>query len=109
MLPNTTEYKIITIQSKQRLGINLKTTYTTKKKSIFNFDFFSDDSNINKQKYPIVCYINPDSEAYKNGLRIGHTITKINDHSIQYKDIYTVLLDFQYEKTTSKLLNLTVF
>ena len=109
MLPNTNQYKIITIQSKQRLGFNLKTTYTTKKKSIFDFDFFSDNSDMNKQKYPIVCYINPDSEAYKNGIRVGHTITKINDISLQYKDVYTVLLDFQYEKTNSTLLNLTIF
>tara|TARA_Y100000741_G_scaffold295492_1_gene236090 strand:+ start:2200 stop:2529 length:330 start_codon:yes stop_codon:yes gene_type:complete len=109
MLPNTPDYKTITIKSTNKLGIRLRTTYKTPKTSFFDFNFFSSNYNQKTQKYPIVCSINHDSEAYKYGLRVGHTITKINNYSLEYKDIHTILSDFLYEKNHSKFINLTIY
>lgn len=109
MLPNTLDYKTITIKSTHNLGINLKTTYTTPTSSIFDFNCFSSNNNQKTQKYPVVCNINPNCEAYKYGLRVGHTITKMNNHSLEYKDVNTILSDFLYEKNNSKFINLTIY
>lgn len=105
MIPNQVDYKTITISSEFSLGISLKTTYTIPKKSIFNFLY--DNSNV--QRFPIVCKINKTSELYKLGLRVGHSITKLNNHSLEYKDINTILSDFLYEKKISNSLKITFF
>ena len=105
MIPNQPDYKIINIPSEDCLGINLKTTYTVPNYSIFNFSF--DNSNL--QRFPIVCKIDENSEAFKKGLRKGHNITKLNDHSLEYKDVNTLLSDFLYEKKIHNHLKLTFF
>ena len=105
MIPNLPDYKTITIPSEDSLGINLKTTYIEPNYSIFNFSF--DNSNV--QRFPIVCKINENSEAFKQGLRIGHSIIKLNNHSLEYKDVKTLLSDFLYEKKISNSLKLTFF
>jgi hypothetical protein len=104
MLPNSPDYKIIKVTSKNPIGIHLKTTYTNSKTSIFNF--FSNKSNL--QKYPIVCKIDVESEAYKQGLRIGHKIIKLNSYTLEYKDVKTILSDFTYERRSSDFLTLTI-
>ena len=106
MIPNLPDYKIITIPSTNTLNFHLKTTYTTPQSSIFNFNFFSDTSNV--QKYPIVCKIDENSQAYKQGLRVGHTLIKLNNHYLEYKDVKTVLSDFIYEKKNSQFIKLTI-
>ena len=106
MIPNSPDFKIITIPSNDKLGINLKTTYTNSTNSSF-FDFFT--SSKEKQQYPVVCKININSDAYKQGLRIGHTITKLNNYSLEFKDINTLLSDFAYEKANNKVLHLTIY
>ena len=65
--------------------------------------------NSNIQKYPIVCKIDENSDAYKNGLRIGDSITKLNNHSLAFKEVNTLLSDFLYEKKISNSLKLTFF
>tara|TARA_B100001173_G_C15888939_1_gene504762 strand:+ start:180 stop:497 length:318 start_codon:yes stop_codon:yes gene_type:complete len=104
MIPNLPDYKIIKVNSKNPLGIHLKTTYTTPTLSIFNF--FSEDTNV--QQYPIICKIDEESEIYKQGLRIGHKIIKLNGYSLEYKDVKTILSDFEYEMETSDFLTLTI-
>ena len=104
MLPNSPDYKIIKVTSKYPIGIHLKTTYTIPKSSIFNF--FSNTPEV--QQYPIVCKIDVESEAYKQGLRIGHKIIKLNGHTLEYKDIKTILSDFTYERKTTDFLTLTI-
>ena len=104
MIPNLPDYKIIKVKSSNRLNFSLQTMYTTPKTSIFNY--FSDTSNL--QKYPIVCKIDKDSEAYKEGLRIGHKIIKLNDFSLEYKDLNTILSDFTYEKKSYDFIKLTI-
>ena len=104
MIPNLPDYKIIKIPSCNSLNIELKTTYTTPKSSIFKF--FSNKSNL--QKYPIVHKVDEGSDAYKEGLRIGHQIIKLNGYSLEYKDIKTLLSDFIYEKKSSDFLTLTI-
>lgn len=106
MIPNLHDYKIITIPCEDYLGINLKTTYTEPNYSIFNFSF---DGNSNLQRFPIVCKIDENSEAFKKGLRKGHNITKLNGHSLEYKDVNTLLSDFLYEKKIHNHLKLTFF
>ena len=105
MIPNLPDYKIIKVSSRNPIGIHLKTTYTTPKPSIFNF--FSEE-NTNLQKYPIVSRIDETSEAYKQGLRSGHKFIKLNGHSLEYKDVKTLLSDFTYERKTSDFLTLTI-
>ena len=104
MIPNLPDYKIIKVSSKNLIGAYLKTTYTSPKSSFLNF--FYDSNNI--QKYPIVIKIDENSEAYKQGLRVGHKIIKLNNYSLEYKDVNTILSDFIYEKKTSDFLNLTI-
>ena len=104
MIPNLPDYKIIKVNSNNILRFSLHITYTTPKISIFNY--FSNTSNL--QKYPIVCKIDEDSEAYKEGLRIGHKIIKLNDFSLEYKDLNTILSDFDYEKKSSDFIKLTI-
>ena len=104
MIPNLPDCKIIKVASKNPLNVNLKTTYTPPVSSFFNFS--SDKSKI--QQYPIVCKINKESEAYKEGLRVGHKIIKLNGHSLEYKDVKTILSDFTYERKTSDFLTLTI-
>jgi len=104
MIPDLPDYKIIKVSSKNSIGIQLKTTYTTPRTSIFNF--FSEDTNV--QKYPIVSKIDEKSEAYNQGLRIGHKVIKLNNYSLEYKDVKTILSDFIYEKKTSDVLTLTI-
>tara|TARA_Y100000741_G_scaffold363507_1_gene351876 strand:- start:1592 stop:1909 length:318 start_codon:yes stop_codon:yes gene_type:complete len=104
MIPNLPDYKIIKVKSKILLQFSLKTTYTPTKTSIFNY--FSTTSNL--QKYPVVCKIDEDSESYKQGLRVGHKIIKLNDISLEYKDIPTILSDFTYEKKNSDFIKLTI-
>lgn len=106
MIPNTPDFKIITIPSNEKLGINLKTTYTNSNNSSF-FDFFTSPQE--KQQYPVVCKIDVNSDAYKCGLRIGHTITKLNNYSLEFKDRDTLLSDFIYEKSNNKVLHLTIY
>ena len=105
MVPNLHDYKIIKVSSKFPIGANLKITYTTPKSSFFNF-FSKEDNNL--QKYPIVSKIEENSEAYNQGLRIGHKIIKLNNYSLENKDIKTVLSDFNYEKKTTDVLTLTI-
>ena len=105
MIPNLPNYRIITIPSTTTLGIHIKTTYTEPKTSMFSF--FNDNSNI--QKYPVVCKIDKSSDAYKNGLQIGDSITKLNNHSLAFKEVNTLLSDFLYEKKISKFLKLKIF
>ena len=50
MIPNSPDFKIITIPSNEKLGINLKTTYTNSSNSSF-FDFFTSPQE--KQQYPL--------------------------------------------------------
>ena len=104
MIPNLPDYKIIKVASKNPLNVNLKTTYTPPISSFF--DFFSDTSKF--QQYPIVCKIDEESEAYKQGLRIGHKIIELNGHSLEYKDVKTILSDFTYERKTSDFLILRI-
>lgn len=104
MLPNSPDYKIIKVTSKNPIGIHLKTTYTNSKTSIFNF--FSDTPEV--QQYPIVCKIDVESEAYKQGLRIGHKIIKLNGYTLEYKDVKTILSDFAYERKSMEFLTLTI-
>ena len=104
MIPNLPDYKIIKVSSINPLNVHVKTTYTTPTSSIFNF--FSDTSNV--QQYPIVCKINQESEAYKEGLRVGHKIIKLNGHSLEYRDVKTILSDFTYERKTSDFITLTI-
>ena len=104
MLPNSPDYKIIKVTSKNPIGIHLKTTYTNSKTSIFNF--FSDIPEV--QQYPIVCKIDEECEAYKQGLRIGHKIIKLNGHTLEYKDVKTILSDFTYERKSMEFLTLTI-
>ena len=104
MLPNSPDYKIIKVTSKNPIGIHLKTTYTTPKSSIFQF--FSDTADV--QQYPIVCKIDEETEAYKQGLRIGHKIIKLNGYTLEYKDVKTILSDFTYERKSSVFLTLTI-
>ena len=105
MIPNLPDYKIIKVSSRNPIGIHLKTTYTTPKSSFFNF-FSKEDNNL--QKYPIVSKIEENSEAYNQGLRIGHKIIKLNNYSLENKDLKTVLSDFNYEKKTTDVLTLTI-
>jgi len=104
MIPNLPDYKIIKVSSKNLIGAHLKTTYTSPKSSFLNF--FYESNNI--QKYPIVIKIDENSETYKQGLRVGHKIIKLNNYSLEYKDVNTILSDFIYEKKTSDFLNLTI-
>jgi C-terminal processing protease CtpA/Prc len=105
MIPNLPDYKIIKLSSRNPIGIHLKTTYTTPKSSIFNF-FSEEDTEV--QQYPIVSKIEENSEAYNEGLRVGHKIIKLNGHTLEYKDIKTLLSDFTYERKTSDFITLTV-
>ena len=77
MVPNLPDYKIIKVSSKIPIGANIIVTYTTPKSSFFNF-FSKVDNNL--QKYPIVSKIEENSEAYNQGLRIGHKIIKLNNY-----------------------------
>ena len=104
MIPNLLDYKTIKVSSKNPLKLYLKTTYTTPKSSFFKF--FSNQSK--KQKYPIVYKIDEESEAYKQGLRVGDKIIKLNGYSLEYKDANTILSDFTYEKKSSNFLTLTI-
>ena len=104
MHPNSPDYKIIKVTSKNPIGISIKTTYTIPKSSIFNF--FSDTPDV--QQYPIVCKIDVESEAYKQGLRIGHKIIKLNGYTLEYKDVKTILSDFTYERRSYDFLTLTI-
>ena len=104
MIPNLPDYKIIKVTSKNPLNVHLKTTYTAPNSSFFNF--FSETQDV--QQYPIVCKINEECEAYKQGLRIGHKIIKLNGHTLEYKDIKTLLSDFTYERKNSDFLTLTI-
>ena len=105
MIPNLPDYKIIKVGSANPIGIHLKTTYTTPKSSIFNF-FSEEDTEV--QQYPIVSKIEENSEAYNQGLRIGHKIIKLNGHTLEYKDIKTLLSDSTYERKTSDFITLTI-
>ena len=105
MIPNLPDYKIIKLSSRNPIGIHLKTTYTTPKSSIFNF-FSEEDTEV--QQYPIVSKIEDNSEAYNQGLRVGHKIIKLNGHTLEYKDIKTLLSDFTYERKTSDFITLTI-
>ena len=105
MIPNLPDYKIIKVSSRNPIGIHLKTTYTTPKSSIFNF-FSEEDTEV--QQYPIVSKIEENSEAYNQGLRVGHKIIKLNGHTLEYKDIKTLLSDFTYERKTSDFITLTI-
>ncbi len=105
MIPNLPDYKIIKVSSRNPIGIHLKTTYTTPKSSIFNF-FSEEDTEV--QQYPIVSKIEDNSEAYNQGLRVGHKIIKLNGHTLEYKDIKTLLSDFTYERKTSDFITLTI-
>jgi len=105
MIPNLPDYKIIKLSSRNPIGIHLKTTYTTPKSSIFNF-FSEEDTEV--QQYPIVSKIEENSEAYNQGLRVGHKIIKLNGHTLEYKDIKTLLSDFTYERKTSDFITLTI-
>ena len=105
MIPNLPDYKIIKVSSTNPIGIHLKTTYTTPKSTIFNF-FNEEDTNV--QQYPIVSKIEENSEAYNKGLRVGHKIIKLNGHTLEYKDIKTILSDFTYERKTSDFITLTI-
>tara|TARA_B000000475_G_scaffold232068_1_gene198157 strand:+ start:521 stop:841 length:321 start_codon:yes stop_codon:yes gene_type:complete len=105
MIPNLPDYKIIKVSSRNPIGIHLKTTYTTPKSSIFNF-FSEEDTEV--QQYPIVSKIEENSEAYNEGLRVGHKIIKLNGHTLEYKDIKTLLSDFTYERKTSDFITLTI-
>lgn len=105
MIPNLPDYKIIKVSSKVPIGANVIITYTTPKSSFFNF-FSKKDTNV--QKYPIVSKIEENSEAYNQGLRIGHKIIKLNNYSLENKDINTFLSDFNYEKSTADFLTLTI-
>ena len=105
MIPNLPDYKIIKVSSKIPIGANVIITYTTPKSSFFNF-FSKKDTNV--QKYPIVSKIEENSEAYNQGLRIGHKIIKLNNYSLENKDINTFLSDFNYEKSTADFLTLTI-
>ena len=84
MIPNLPDYKIIKVSSRNPIGIHLKTTYTTPKSSIFNF-FSEEDTEV--QQYPIVSKIEDNSEAYNQGLRVGHKIIK-NMKSKYSQNIY---------------------
>ena len=106
MIPNLPDYKIIKLSSRNSIGIHLKTTYTTPKSSIFNF-FSEEDTEV--QQYPIVSKIEENSEAYNKGLRVGHKVIKLNGHTLEYKDIKTLLSDFTYERKTSDFITLTIF
>ena len=105
MIPNLPDYKIIKVSSRNPIGIHLKTTYTTPKSSIFNF-FSEEDTEV--QQYPIVSKIEDNSDAYNQGLRVGHKIIKLNGHTLEYKDIKTLLSDFTYERKTSDFITLTI-
>ena len=52
--------------------------------------------------------IDENCEAYEKGLRVGDKIIKLNDYSLEYKDIKTVLSDFIYERKTVDFLTLTI-
>ena len=105
MIPNLPDYKVIKVASKNPLKVYIKTTYTNPGPSFF--DFFSiNDTNV--QKYPVVTKINDKCEAYDKGLRVGHKIIKLNDYSLEYKDIKTVLSDFTYERKNSDFITLTI-
>lgn len=104
MIPNLPEYKVIKLASRSSIKVHIKTTYTNQSWSIFNF--FSEDTNI--QKYPIVSKIDENCEAYNQGLRIGDKIIKLNNYSLEYKDIKTVLSDFTYERKNSDFITLIV-
>ena len=106
MIPNLYNYKIINILSSDILGFQLKTTYTNPQSSIFNFNFL--EYNFIIQQYPIVYKINHNCEAYKKGLQVGHKIIKINDVSLEYKDVETLLSDFIYEKKQCDYIKLTI-
>ena len=105
MIPNLPDYKIIKVSSRNPIGIHLKTTYTTPKSCFFNF-FSEKDTEV--QQYPIVSKIEDNSEAYNQGLRIGHKIIELNGHTLEYKDIKTLLSDFTYERKTSDFITLTI-
>lgn len=105
MIPNLPDYKVIKVASKNPLKVHIKTTYTAPEWSFL--DFFSvNDTDV--QKYPIVSKINDKCEAYSKGLRVGNKIIKLNDYSLEYKDIKTVLSDFTYERKTSDFITLTI-
>ena len=104
MIPNLVDYKIIKVSSKNPLNIHVKTTYTDPRWPFFKY-FFNDTE---VQKYPIVSKIDEKCEAYDQGLRLGHKIIKLNDYSLEYKDIKTVLSDFTYERKTSDFITLTI-
>ena len=104
MIPNLPDYKVIKVASKKPLKVHIKTTYTNPEWSIFKY--FSNDNDV--QKYPIVSRIDENCEAYEKGLRVGDKIIKLNDYSLEYKDIKTVLSDFIYERKTVDFLTLTI-
>ena len=104
MIPNLPDYKVIKVASRNPLKVHIKTTYTNPEWSFFRY--FSEDTDI--QKYPIVSWIDEKCEAYGKGLRQGHKIVKLNDYSLEYKDIKTVLSDFTYERKISDFITLTI-
>ena len=105
MVPDLPDYKIIKVSSKIPIGANLKITYTTPKSSFFNF-FSKKDTSV--QEFPIVSKIEENSDAYNQGLRVGHKIIKLNNYSLKNKDIKTIHSDFNYEKKMSDFLALTI-
>lgn len=104
MIPNLPNYKVIKLNSRNPLKVHIKTTYMDAHKSIF--DFFYVDTDI--QKYPIVSKIDEKCEAYNKGLRVGDKIIKLNDYSLEYKDIKTIVCDFKYERKSSDFIKLTI-
>ena len=93
MIPNLPNYKVIKLNSRNPLNVHIKTTYANEQKS---FLIFYVDSDI--QKYPIVSKIDEKCEAYNEGLRVGDKIIKLNDYSLEYKDIKTIICDFKFER-----------
>lgn len=91
----------IKLQTKKKLGIII--TGEKFKKDGFFFDFPDFPEG---KEYPMVVDILENSEAYKVGLRKGNILLELNGFSFYKKDIETIMSDFEYEKRSSKFLEI---
>tara|TARA_B100001250_G_C19151239_1_gene508129 strand:- start:148 stop:450 length:303 start_codon:yes stop_codon:yes gene_type:complete len=85
--------KIITIPSDKLLGMHLRAETFIRDGFYFDFPTFEKG-----YEYPIVANIDKNSQAYKQGIRIGNKIISLNNYTLYCKDISTVKSDFDYEK-----------
>ena len=98
------EKKKIRLPSNKNLGIFLTAETIRRDKFYFDFPKFKEG-----KEYPRIVKINPDSISFKEGLRVGNTLLELNGFSFYKKDLSTIMCDFDYEKRSSKFLNIVYY